>query len=153
MVRFNPAIPIHHNEFGSWGIGFDVERFAEPYIRTHMVYEIFENHAQMIFDDYAQGCYRMKPYVNTQRKVKESFDRLVQIEPDNADFINWLRNNLYRLLAEVLFLEAPLSNKEAWNPRIAFHGICSYRELDDYTKSRLDEFYVHFFYHRHNDFW
>ena len=157
MGRFNPAMPIHNSEFGNWGIGFDPQRFATPYVRTHMVYEIFGNHAHMVFDDYldeySQGCYRLKPHVDTQRKVKEIFDGWVDAEPDNADFINWLRNNLYRLLGEVLFLEAPLSNGEAWNPRIGFHSTYSYRELDDYTKSRLNELYVHFFYHRHNDFW
>ena len=157
MGRFNPAMPVHNSEFGSWGIGFDKGRFTEPYIRTHMVYEIFGNHAHMVFDgyldEYAQGCYRMKPHVDTQRKVKEVFDGWIASEPNNADFINWLRNNLYRLLAEVIFLEAPMSNQEAWNPRIGFHSTYSYRELDDYTKSRLDELYVHFFYHRHNDFW
>ncbi len=157
MGRFNPALPVHNNEFVDWRIHFDKPRFTEPYIRTHMIYEIFGNHAHYVFDnyldEYAPGCYQLRDYVNTQRKTKALFDERVKEQPENAEFINWMRSNLYRLHTEVILLEAPMSNGEAWNPRIAFHNTYSYRELDDLTKKRLDELYVHFFYRRHNEFW
>ena len=156
MGRFNPALPVHLDEFHQWGIGFDLDRFCKPYIRTHMIYEIFGNHAHLVFDEYldeyAQGCYQLKDFLNTQRKVKDHFDGLIR-NSENKDFLNWLRVNIYRLLAEVLFIEAPLSNGQAWNPRIAFHSTYSYRELDEFTKQKLDELYIHFFYRRHNEFW
>ncbi|MEM9324726.1 MAG: 4-alpha-glucanotransferase [Bacteroidota bacterium] len=157
MGRFNPALPVHVGEFGHWGIAFDRSRLTEPYIRSHMVHEIFGSHAHKVFeeflDEYQPGSYRMKAAFDTQRKVKAYIDQEILGNPTGADFLNWLRNNLYRLLAEVLFLEAPLSNGEAWNPRIALHSTYSYRELDPYTQQRIDELYIHFFYRRHNDFW
>ncbi len=157
LGRFNPAIPVHIDEFKEWGLGFDHQRFCEPYIRVHMVYEIFGSHAHDIFnhylDEYRQGCYRLKSQFNSQRKVKEHFDCLIRENPDSTDFLQWKRQNLYRLLAEVLFIEAPLSDGVAWNPRIAFHSTYSYQELDQDTRQKLDRLYNHFFYHRHNDFW
>ncbi|MBV6647150.1 MAG: 4-alpha-glucanotransferase [Cyclobacteriaceae bacterium] len=157
MGRFNPALPVHRNEFSDWGLYFDEMRFCKPYIRQHMVYDIFGNHAQTVFADYlleyAPGCYALRPEFNTQRKVKEHFDILLQEQPEQFDFYSWIRNNLYRLLSEVLFLEAPLSSGQAFNPRIGFHATYSYQELDEDTKRKLDELYIHFFYSRHNDFW
>lgn len=157
LGRFNPAIPVHIDEFKEWDLEFDHQRFCEPYIRVHMVYEIFGSHAHDIFnhylDEYRQGCYRLKSQFNSQRKVKEHFDCLIRENPDANDFLQWKRQNLYRLLAEVLFIEAPLSDGVAWNPRIAFHSTYAYQELDQDTKHKLDRLYNHFFYHRHNDFW
>ncbi len=157
LGRFNPAIPVHINEFGEWGLEFDYQRFCEPYIRVHMVYEIFGSHAHDIInhylDEYRPGCYQLKTEFDSQRKVKEHFDCLIRENPDSTDFLQWKRQNLYRLLAEVLFIEAPLSDGMAWNPRIAFHSTYSYRELDHVTQQKLDQLYNHFFYHRHNEFW
>ncbi len=157
MGRFNPALPVHLNEFGQWGIYFDRDRFCKPYIRHHMIKQLFNNHSDMIIEkylhEYAPGCYELQEYVNTQRKVKIHFDQLDCENPESKDFNFWIRVNLYRLLAEVLFLEAPLSNGEAFNPRIALHSTYSYQELDEHSKQKIDELYNHFFYHRHNDFW
>ncbi len=157
MGRFNPSIPINLQEFAHWGISFDRQRLTEPYIRTHMVYEIFGSHARKVFDEYldeyAEGCYRLKDHLSTQRKVKEHFDAEMKSHPEGADFFNWMKISLNRLLADVLFLEAPLSDGSAWNPRIALHSTYSYKELDAYTQQRIDELYIHFFYKRHNDFW
>ena len=157
LGRFNPAIPVHVDEFRDWSLPFDYQRFCEPYIRVHMIYEIFGSHAHDIFnhylDEYRQGCYRLKPQFDTQRKVKDHFDSLIRENPDSNDFLQWKRQNLYRLLAEVLFIEAPLSNGVAWNPRIAMHSTYSYQELDRDTQQKLDNLYNHFFYHRHNGFW
>lgn len=157
MGRFNPALPVHVQEFSRWGLTFDWGRFCTPYIRTHIVYEIFGNHAHLAFDEYldeyAQDCYKLKEHLNTQRKVKEHFDQLIAANPESKDFNSWVMSSLYRLLSEVLFLESPLSEGLGWNPRIAFHSTYSYQELDDAVKQKLDALYIHFFYRRHNDFW
>ncbi|MDH5609331.1 MAG: 4-alpha-glucanotransferase, partial [Cyclobacteriaceae bacterium] len=102
-------------------------------------------------DEYSPGCFEMKPGFDTQRKIKERFDHLILETPQQAAFFRWLRDGLYRLLTEVLFLE--VAGSCLYNPRIAFHSTYSYQELDDETKQRLDALYNHYFYHRHNDFW
>lgn len=155
--RFNPSLPFSYDELRDRGIHLNYDRFCKPYIRRHMVYDLFSGHAEDVFahylEEYAQGCYQFKEDFSTQRKVKNHFDRLVAEAPHEADFLNWMRHTLYRLHGEVLFMEAPMSNGQAFNPRIAFHSTYSYQELDDYTKGRLDELYNHYFYHRHNEFW
>lgn len=157
LGRFNPALPFHRTEFVERGIAFDKERFCRPYIRQHMIYDLFGGHADLIFrqylNEYEANCFELKPAYNTQRKIKLYFDQLIKETPESADFNNWIRFNLYRLLSEVLFIEAPLSNGQAFNPRIGFHSTYSYMELDGHTKQRLDELYLDYFYRRHNDFW
>jgi 4-alpha-glucanotransferase len=157
MGRFNPALPVNVDEMHQWGIPFDYERFCAPYIRQHMIYDIFGNHADAVFDQYLEeykhGHYRLKLAFDTQRKIKLHFDKENKANPEGADFNNWIRNNLNRLLGEVLFLESPLSDGQAFNPRVGMHSTYSFGELDDYTKQKLDDLYIHFFYRRHNDFW
>ena len=153
MGRFNPSLPFHQNEFSDWGISFDRERFCRPYIRAHMIHEIFGTHAEMVFHEYLQeyapGQFEFREEFNSQRKLKEHFDAFEHKD----DFHTWLKANLNRLHSEVLFMEAPLSNGEAFNPRIALHSTYSYQELDSGTRAALDELYIHYFYKRHNEFW
>lgn len=157
MGRFNPALPFHVDEFGQRGTYIDQDRFCKPYIRTHMIYDIFGNHAELVFSQFIRetepGCYAFLEPFDTQRKVKNHFDALIEEDPESKDYNIWLRNNLYRLLGEVLFMEAPLSNGAYFNPRIGFHNTYSYAELDEYTRQRLDEMYIHYYYKRHNEFW
>jgi len=157
MGRFNPAIPISREELSSWGVSFNWDRFCKPYIRTHMIYDIFGNHADYVFSDYlheyASHCYQFNEPYDTQRKLKEHFDERIKNDPNGKDFFIWLRDNLYRLHSEILFTEAPLSYGNAFNPRIAFHSTYSYQELDEFTKDRMNALYTHFFYKRHNEFW
>ncbi|MFY0606975.1 MAG: 4-alpha-glucanotransferase [Cyclobacteriaceae bacterium] len=156
LGRFNPALPFSIDELGHRGITMNQSRFCEPYIRHHMIFDIFGNHAEVVFAEYledqGEGVYSLKPAFDTQRKVKEHFDQLNIEEPHNKDFNNWLKINLYRLHAEVLFMEAP-DQPGYYNPRIGFHSSYSYAELDEYTKQRLNEIYTDYFYKRHNEFW
>lgn len=157
LGRFNPALPFQRSELAEGGISFDYDRFCKPYIRTHMIHDLFGSHADMIFrqflQEYAPGCYELKQEFTTQRQIKCYFDQLIAKAPESADFNNWVRYNLYRLLSEVLFMEAPLSNGQAFNPRIGFHTTYSFMELDRHTREKLDQLYLHYFYRRHNDFW
>ena len=157
MGRFNPALPFHIDEIAQRGIHFDYDRLCKPYIREHMIYDLFGNHAEMIIrqflEEYAPGCYQMKELYDTQRKVKEYFDSRIAEEPQSAEFNTWLRNNLYRLIGEVLFLEAPLSNGRAFNPRMSLHSTYSFNELDPGTREKIDALYLDYYYRRHNDFW
>ncbi len=156
LGRFNPALPFSIEELSQRGLRFDLDRFCKPYIRHHIIYDIFGNHAEAVFSQFLQestsGCYELKSEFDTQRKVKDHFDQLNNAEPEGKDFNNWLRFNLYRLHAEVLFLETP-DQRGSFNPRIGFHSTYSYAELDEYTKQRLNEIYTDYFYKRHNEFW
>ncbi|RED97977.1 4-alpha-glucanotransferase [Marinoscillum furvescens] len=158
LGHFNPALPVFKSELQERGIAFDYDRFCKPYIREHMMFDLFGSHAEQVIGQYltkseAQSAYQLKPEYDTQRKLQEHFDQQVANEPLSAEYNNWLKSNLLRLCGEVLLLEAPGTGGEAFNPRIGMHSTYSYQELDDYTKQRLDDLYNHYFYHRHNDFW
>lgn len=157
LGRFNPALPFYQDELEQRGVNFDYDRFCKPYIREHMIFDVFGNHADTVkrtfLEEYAPGCFQMKELYDSQRKVKEYFDQKIAEEPESEEFNTWLRNNLYRLIGEVLFLEAPLTNGHAFNPRIGLHSTYSFNELDPGTKEKVDELYIDYFYRRHNDFW
>lgn len=157
MGRFNPSLPLSVEELEQKGIFLDHERLCKPYIRYHMIRQLFHNHADSVFSEYLQeyssGKYEFKSQFNSQRKIKEHIDAIIENDPATAGHYNWIRFNLYRLHGEVIFMEAPLSDGKAFNPRIAFHATYSFQELDHYTRTKLDELYNHYFYHRHNEFW
>ncbi|MFT7030934.1 MAG: 4-alpha-glucanotransferase [Marinoscillum sp.] len=157
MGSFNPALPFSKEELEQWGIHFDEDRLCKPYIRRHMLYDIFGNHAESIMeeylDEYSDGCFNMKADFDTQRKVKVCFDGLNKRQPETEDFNNWIRYNLYSIISEVIFLSNEKNGNDLFNPRIGFHSTYSYSDLDPQQKQRLNDLYTHYFYKRHNDFW
>ena len=54
--------------------------------------------------------------------------------------------------SDVLFVEDP-RRKGWWHPRISAQFTSVYGRLADWQKTRYNELYNDFFYHRHNDFW
>ena len=94
-----------------------------------------------------EGCYRLRPEFDTQRKVAGFF---ADKERDERNSL--FENALLRLLDDVLFIEDP-AQKGHYHPRIAAQSTHQYRILSDYEKSRFDRLYNDFFYHRHNEFW
>jgi len=104
-------------------------------------------------NEYQTGCYEFKPAFDTQRKIEEYLALPVDAPMEQRAYHKKLMEGLFGLHAEVLFMEAPFSNKSAFNPRHSFHFTHSYRELDDNTKGRLNELYIHYFYKRNEEFW
>ena len=157
LGRFNPSLPYTVEDLRQQGIHFDYDRMCKPFIREYMFGQVFGDlagHVRETFFDHQSGeVYQFKQAFDTQRKVKDYFDQLVCREPDQKEHHDFIRHKLYAMLAEVIFLEAPLSNGQAFNPRIAFHDTYSFSSLDDHTKGQLDKLYVDYFYHRHNSFW
>ncbi len=154
MGIFNPSIPMYKNEIESRGIYFDYDRFCKPYIRDYMVEEIFRDYADELKRDFlvkaGDGNYKLKDEFDTQRKVEDYF---LAHPLENQEKENFLKNALFSLIGNVLFFEEPGSNGTAFHPKIAFHSSYSYQELDDHTKSVLNDIYTHYFYHRQEKFW
>lgn len=151
MGHFNPALPISINELREKGIEFDYDRFCKPYIKHHVVRNLFGSHAELVFDEYlideGYGSFRFKPEFDTQKKLYKYFKE----QEKDSDFDRWLLSNLMRLYTEVVMLDS--DEYEKFHPRIAMHSTFSFQDLDDGTKGVLDELYDHYYYHRHNDFW
>lgn len=155
LGHFNPCLPFSTHELGQWGLQVDTERFCEPYIRTYMLAEIFGDRAAEVTETYLQEYepdkYRFKETFNTQRKVKQHLDKLIADHPEEKSRLVWLRDQLFRLHAEVLLL--PGETEGSFNPRIGLHSSYSFRDLEPHAKDVMDRLYVHYFYKRHNDFW
>lgn len=156
MGRFNPALPLHVSELEANGIHFDYDRMCKPFLPAQIIRDIFGQNSEFVFlnflDEKYPGMMVLKEELDTERKIKNHLDEQVEKYPDMIEFYEQLRHQLYRLPAEVIFLEAPDCDG-CYNPRIGMHSTYSYQLLPEDQKQKLDGLYNHYFYHRHNDFW
>ncbi len=148
---FNKAIPIAVQEFAERGIPFDYDRFCQPYIPEHLVYQLFKADAGFVLSTFLDvktaDFYQFLPQYDTQRKVEAWFKQ--EALPDKLP----LKKLLFSLLSNVLFFEVPGSNKTAFHPRIECLKTPSYRDLDNDYRHKISELYLDYFYHRQEDFW
>jgi 4-alpha-glucanotransferase len=157
MGYFNPSIPYYRDELQHRGLWFDRERMCQPYIREHFLNERFGDLTDFVkvnyLDEYAPGCFHLKPDFSTQAGVEER----LTLEPDaGADIRNRVEriiSGLHSLIGEVLFLEAPDTGGEAFFPRNALHFTRSYQELDEHNRRVIDQIYLDYFYRRNEEFW
>ncbi|MEO9477734.1 MAG: 4-alpha-glucanotransferase [Cyclobacteriaceae bacterium] len=156
MGRFNPALPFHVSELEANGIHFDYDRMCKPFLPAQIIHDIFGSNAEFVFQNFLDekhpGMMNLKEEFDAERKIKNHLDAQVKMYPEKAEFYEHLRHQIYRLPAEVIFIEAPDSNG-CYNPRIGMHSTYSYQWLSEDQKQKLDRLYNHYFYHRHNDFW
>ncbi len=157
MGRFNPAIPIYKDEIEQKGVWLDYDRFCKPYIREHMLYDFFgdlkEQVKRQFLEEYHPGCYHLKEEINTQRKVSVLFAERDGMSMDEKVINQRMRDGLFGLLSEVIFFEEEGSGGVAFHPRNSLHFTKSYQELDEYTKSKINELYTDYFYNRQENFW
>ena len=155
MGHFNPALPYSRDEIIDRGINFNEERFTKPYIRDYFLRGLFGEFTDEVknsfLSEYEPGKFNLKPNFSTQRQVWEYFESN-KSEDKLSGKESRIRDGLCALIAEVLFVRDP-SHPTHFHPRIAFHDTNSYMNLSDNTRYLLDELYIEFFYHRHDDFW
>ena len=155
MGHFRPALPFSRDEIIDSGIIFNEERFTKPYIRDYFLWELFGEETQEVRMDYLleyePGKYNLKSEFNTQRKVWDYFETIKKGN-DLTGKETRIRDGLCSLIAEVLFLRDPY-HPNLFHPRVSFHNTNSYLNLRAETRWALDELYIEFFYHRHEEFW
>ncbi|MBH8570891.1 4-alpha-glucanotransferase [Microvirga sp. STS02] len=156
LGHFAPALPLHRHEIERRLGWFDYSRLCEPYIRWHMLQDIFQGEAQNVFDEYmddaSYGRIHLKEAVSDQRKIEAYIAEKVATYPEHAEYFAWLQKGLFALVNEVLFVPA---GDDFYHPRITLNKSYSFRELDsDEDRRRLyDDIYVDFFFRRHEEFW
>jgi len=150
MGHFSPALPLTAGEIEYFGLPFRREFLTQPFINDRVVDRIFGIHAQYVRDTYlvrkAYGLYTMKEEVSTQRRVRDCFDGLAD------EHSLWIRDGLYRLVSNVLFLEDP-HQPEMYHPRIQAWQEPVFESLSNEEKDAYMRIYNNFFYQRHNMFW
>lgn len=149
---FNPAMPyspeeLRHN-FDFW---INPEVQAKPLILEWMLGDFFGEYVDEVKQDYLEalpgGRYRLRPFVDTQRKVADYFESVEKNEKNDK-----ICNALLGLIDDVLFIEDPY-DKGHYHPRISAQFTYQYRILTDYEKWCFNRLYTDFYYKRHNDFW
>jgi len=157
MGYFNPSLAFDHDELKHRGVWMDEDRFCTPYIREHFLHERFGDltaHAKQDYlDEYAAGQFKLKPHVDTQRKIAN------ELSPEPSDTIQdkmtkeRLKDGLMSLAAEVIFIENPYGDTRSFFPRSTLHYTRSFQELSNELKHNINEIYIDYFYRRNEEYW
>lgn len=149
MGHLNPSIPIHINEFAEKGIWFDYNRYCKPYITDSILYDFFGDETNWVKINCLQiedgWSYRLKEEYQTQLSVENLY-----VEGQISERVKW---GLFDLISNVLFFEVESSNGTQFYPRFGMESLRSYRDLDNYSKERLRELYVDYFFKRQDTNW
>ena len=149
LGHFSPALPLTVGEIEYFGLPFR-RVFTRPFINDRILERIFGMHAQYVRDTFmiakAYGLYELKAEVDTQQKVRQHF------EGHGDENSLWIRDGLYRLIANVLFVEDP-RQPEMYHPRIAAYQEPVFEALNSEEKDAYMRLYNNYFYQRHSMFW
>ncbi|MDX9748786.1 MAG: 4-alpha-glucanotransferase, partial [Paludibacter sp.] len=142
MGHLHPSVPVHINEFGERGLWFDYNRYCKPYITDHILWEVFGDDATWVKANCLQiedgWVLRLKAPYTSQKNVEQMFQEGLFNEK-----IKW---GLFDLISNVLFFEAEGSNRTLFYPRFGMQSLSTFRDLDEYTRSKLDELYVDYYF-------
>lgn len=150
LGHFSPALPFTIGEIEYFGLPFRKELYTQPFINDRIIERTFGIHAQYVRENFlvpkAYGLYQLKPEYRTQRQVEQFFDGR------NDEHSVWIRDGLYRLISNVLFVEDP-QHADMYHPRIGVLSEPIYQSLSDEQKDAFLRLYNNFYYQRHNFFW
>lgn len=149
MGHLYPSTPIHINEFAEKGVWFDYNRFCKPYITDHLLWEFFGDDAAWVKTNCLQiedgWVLRLKSPYNSQANVEK-----LHAEGKFGDRIKW---GLFDLISNVLFFEVEGTNGSQFYPRFGMQTLSTFKDLDEYTKHKLNELYVDYFFRRQDAYW
>lgn len=150
MGHFSPSLPLTIGEIEYFGLSFRKELFTRPFINNRVIERLFGIHAQYVKDTFltprSYGLYDLKAEYDTQRKVQACF------EGKGDENSIWIRDGLYRLISDVLFLEDP-EHPEMYHPRIGILHEPVFDALTSEEKEAFMRLYNNYYYQRHNFFW
>ena len=151
LGHFVPAIPVHISELIQNNISFQYHRYCKPYITEYVLQERFREQTAFVKENFltqADGFYELKPAFDTQRKVEDYFNQVTA-----TDFTQLIKSGLFDLISNIILIEEPGSRMQQFHFRIGMENTTSFRDLDDYSKQKLKELYVDYFFRRQDDFW
>ena len=150
LGQFQPALGMTREEIEGYGLHWQEELFTQPYICDWVLDRIFKERAEEVRQKYLEpthnGFYRMKDEYNTQRKVEKAFAGTT----DEKEL--WLRDGLYALISDVLFVRDHKDAKK-FHPRISAQLDLLYEALTDSEKFVFNRLYDDYYYRRNNQFW
>ena len=150
LGQFSPSLGMSREEIEGYGLRFQEKFFTEPFIADWVINEMFGKWADKVRGEYLNHAhddiYVLKQEYNTQRKIEKAFEG-----KETADDV-WIRDGLYSLVSNVLFLR---DNKDPnkFHPRISAQFSYVYRALYDCDKFVFNKLYNDYYYRRNNQFW
>ena len=150
LGQFAPSLGMTREEIEGYGLHWQEELFTEPFIADWVLDRVFHERAQEVKDKYllpkGNGLYKMRPEFDTQRKVEKAFEGCTSKED------LWLRDGLYALISDVLFLRDH-RDPNRFHPRISVQFDFIYQWLWDSDKGIFNKLYNDYYYRRNNQFW
>jgi len=150
LGQFVPSQGMTREEIAAYGFNFQEERFTTPFITDWVLDRVFHNRAGEVKQKYLEPIdaerYKLKPEVDTQRKVEKLFANCTAKED------LWTRDGLYALISDVLFVR-DVKDKNRFHPRISAQFNFIYESLYDNDKGAFNRLYNDYFYRRNNQFW
>ena len=148
--QFAPSQAMSRDEIMQYGLNFQEERFTQPFITDWVLDRVFHERADEVRREYLERIdgerYRMKPDVDTQRKIEARFAGVTRQEG------LWLRDGLYSLVSDVLFVR-DRNRADMFHPRISAQLDFIYESLYDNDKQAFNRLYNDYYYRRNNQFW
>lgn len=155
LGHFVPAIPVHENELKERGIHISAHEYAKPIITDKVLWDYFGYDNEVVKANYLTydgfGKYTLQPAFATQRLVEKHFAAL-----PTDDFNYKIKQGLYNLISNVLFIEAKekaYAGKNYFHVRFGIENTAAFKALDQATQHQLRELYVDYFFRRQDDFW
>src|SRR5574344_312214 len=150
LGHFSPSLHMSVGEIEFYGLSFKKEMFTRLFINDAVLKKYFGIHESYVRDHFlvkqSYDMYTLLPEFNTQVKVRTYFNG------KNDENSLWIRDGLYRLISNVLFLEDP-KLKYMFHPRIGVYQEPVYQTLNSDEKDAFMRLYNNYFYERHNEFW
>ena len=150
MGHFSPALPLSEEEISRYGLAFRREMHTRPFVNDRIIEKFFGIHASYVKENFLQkmnyGLYALREDFNTQVKVRNYFGGL-----DDENSL-WIRDGLYRLIANVLFME-DRHMPGMYHPRFMVYNEPVYEILSAEEKDAFMRLYNSYYYERHNAFW
>lgn len=150
LGHFSPALPLTAEEIEYFGLPLHHELLTRPFVNDRVLERLFGLHAQYVRDNFlnreAYGLYAIKPEFDTQRKVQQYF---CQKNDENS---LWIKNGMYRLISNVLFVEDKTQHG-LFHPRIYAYREPVFDALNSEEKDAYMRLYNNYFYQRHSVYW
>ena len=150
LGHFSPALPMTPGEIEYFGLSFRKDLFTRPFINDRVLQRLFGLHVGYVKEHFliprSYGLYDLKAEYDTQKKVYKAF------EGRGDENSLWIRDGLYRLVSNVLFIEDP-RQPDMYHPRIGAWQEPVYEALTPEEKDAYMRLYNNYYYQRHNMFW
>ena len=150
LGHFSPSLPLAVSEIEYFGLPFRKDFMTRPFINERVIARLFGIHAQYVKENFliprSYGLFDLKADFDSQKKIRDYFDGR------NDENSLWIRDGLYRLVSDVLFLEDS-RQPEMYHPRVGVYNEPVYGALSGEEKEAFMRLYNNYYYQRHNFFW